>query len=181
MTYAENLVVKAYQYIGVADPYTYHLKPPRMEKLDDDVQMLINALSSTLLCSIGQQVSPRLLLRNNSESQQLISTIVLMVQAFNKNMSNKERKIFLGIFQILNIVVIMNIDMYKNEKQNIQQIRYLLQELPSKFLDVEAVNIVARLLSFTVDAVMDWFHRPQNKPHKRESSHTSLQRAEFRQ
>ena len=95
--------------------------------------MLINALSSTLLCSIGQQVSPCLLLRNNSESQHMISTIVLIVQAFNKNMSNKERKIFLGIFQILNIVVIMNIDMYKNEKQNIQQIRYLLQELPSKF------------------------------------------------
>ena len=71
-----------------------------MEKLDDDVQMLINALSSTLLCSIGQQVSPRLLLRNNSESQHMISTIVLIVQTFNKNMGNKERKMFLGIFQI---------------------------------------------------------------------------------
>ena len=45
--------------------------------------------------------------------------------------------------------------MYKNEKQNIQQIRYLLQELPSKFLDVGAVNIIAMLLSFTLDVVMD--------------------------
>ena len=152
---ANNIVIKAYHYTGVVDPYTFQLKTPRFEEKISNIQKLINLLNLNLFCSIGPNVPPKLLLRTPDEFQALLSNILNMIQNYNQNAKPNKQKLFMDILQIFVIVAAMNAQLFRDNQKIITQIQYLLKEIPKLFHNSETINIVSLLLSFTLDSVMN--------------------------
>ena len=150
---ADGIAIKAYQYTGVTDPFLYELNVPQQSDKKSPIDQILEALTFQLISSIGNQVPQKLLLNNETELVYLISDILNMVSC--QQVPEEKYTFFIYILQLFVIVTAMNFKLFEKNEKIINQIRYLLMQLPKVFKNYESLKIVSLLLSFLFDSIMN--------------------------